>query len=335
MLISIIIPASNSEKTINRTIKSATAQNFKDFEIIIIENNSKDNTWLKLKTFENKFKNIRVFRNNKPGVSRARNLGIKKSKGKYVLFLDADDELKKNSLSNLFRFVNKNKLDFAISAYTNNIKKKYDTIKKSKLFNKKEISEYLKNYCYDQKQYTAFTHVWGRLYLKQIIVRNKIFFNNKFNQLEDVLFNLSILKYSKKIGYLNEILYKQNLQNIRERASYNFNHNIIYLINFVSKKILNFFIHFAGKDKKKYYLPIIQNFVVSKILTYVIRICSNTNLIIQKKKILKKIQKIFKLKFLNYQYLPKRNQDKLIFFTLKNYKLSSYLFLLKTTLDLF
>ena len=88
MLISIIIPASNSENTIDRCVQSVINQKFKKFELLIVENNSTDLTWVKLLSLKGKYNKIRLFRNKKSGASRARNIGILKSRGKYIFFLD-------------------------------------------------------------------------------------------------------------------------------------------------------------------------------------------------------------------------------------------------------
>jgi len=324
LLISIIIPASNSEKTIDRCVESAIKQKFKKFEVLIIENNSKDSTWERLLSLKKKYNKIKIFRNKNSGVSKARNHGILKSKGKYLLFLDSDDELIKNSLVNLYKFANKKKIDFAIAAYTNKISKKDDYVNETKLFTKEGISKYFKLYCQDQNKFTVFTHVWGRLYLRKILLKNNIKFNNKFNQLEDVLFNINFLNSAKKVGYLNKIVYRQNLRGIENRSSFKFNHKIIYLITLIAKNLEKFLIKIDNKKDKNRIKLIVENFVVSKILTYIIRICFSIKFIIKRRKILKKIYYLFKSHFKNYDYNPNKNQDSIIYKCLKNQNFSTF-----------
>lgn len=97
---SVIINTHNSEATIDRTLQSVINQTFKNFEVIIIDDNSKDNTKSKIiksiEKFKNKISFIQLRKNL--GIANARNVGIEKSNGKYIAFLDGDDLWKKNKL---------------------------------------------------------------------------------------------------------------------------------------------------------------------------------------------------------------------------------------------
>lgn len=88
MLITVIIPTYNSAQYLTAAVESVLQQTFKDLEILIIDDGSKDNTSELVKSFGDK---VRYIYQENAGVSIARNNGIKESKGKYVAFLDADD----------------------------------------------------------------------------------------------------------------------------------------------------------------------------------------------------------------------------------------------------
>ena len=88
-LVSIIIPAYNAEKYIQRALESALAQTYKDIEIIVIDDGSTDKTAEIIKTYQDP-RIIYIFQKNQ-GQGPARNNGIKKSQGEYITFLDADD----------------------------------------------------------------------------------------------------------------------------------------------------------------------------------------------------------------------------------------------------
>ena len=95
---SVVIPTFNMEGFLRKSIKSVLNQNYKNFEIIVIDNFSKDNTKKLIKNFKNK--KIKFFQIKNGGViGKSRNLGIKKSKGNWIAFLDADDMWFKNRLS--------------------------------------------------------------------------------------------------------------------------------------------------------------------------------------------------------------------------------------------
>lgn len=108
-MISVIVPAYNSERNISEAISSILKQTYQDFEIIIIDDGSTDNT--KPKVFDYIDKNpgkIRYFYQQNKGPGYARNRGIEEARGEYIAFLDADDTLIEESLSERADFLDEN-----------------------------------------------------------------------------------------------------------------------------------------------------------------------------------------------------------------------------------
>ncbi|MEO8933952.1 MAG: glycosyltransferase family A protein [Xanthomarina sp.] len=101
---SIIIPLYNKENFITDTLISALKQDFKDFEIIIVNDGSTDQSLEKVKVIKDS--RIKIFTIENSGVSAARNFGIRKASSNYIAFLDADDLWEKNHLSNLYNLLN-------------------------------------------------------------------------------------------------------------------------------------------------------------------------------------------------------------------------------------
>ncbi len=89
---SVILPCYNAEKTLHRTLKSVFNQSFKSFEVILINDGSTDDSLKQAYFFAEKYKHMRIITQDNQGVSVARNTGIKHAKGRYLAFLDADDE---------------------------------------------------------------------------------------------------------------------------------------------------------------------------------------------------------------------------------------------------
>lgn len=104
MLVSVIIPTKNEQANIGNLLKSLTRQSFGDFEIIVVDNNSRDRTLQIAKKFTKK-----VYLKGSERSSQ-RNFGLKKAKGKYVLFLDADMQLEKNVLKECFESIKEKKI---------------------------------------------------------------------------------------------------------------------------------------------------------------------------------------------------------------------------------
>ena len=116
MLVSVIIPYFRDEKNISNSINSVLKQSYDKIEIIIIDDENSKNSNQILSNFKNK--KIRIFQTKKNlGVARARNLGIKKSKGDFIAFLDSDDLWKKNKLYFQLKKMKKYSIDFCFTAY--------------------------------------------------------------------------------------------------------------------------------------------------------------------------------------------------------------------------
>ena len=111
LMFSIIIPVYNLSDYIKETINNILNQKYKNFELILINDGSTDNTPNILKKFSNKYKNIKMFNKKNGGVSSARNLGLKKANGKYIYFLDGDDKIENDLLSNAYSKLKNNNID--------------------------------------------------------------------------------------------------------------------------------------------------------------------------------------------------------------------------------
>ena len=115
--VSIILPNYNSSKTIKETISSVLNQTYKNWELIIVDDNSDTKTKSILFKFK-KFKKIKIFYLNKnKGAAYCRNLAIKKSKSYYIAYIDSDDLWKKNKLNLQINFMQKNNYFFTYTNY--------------------------------------------------------------------------------------------------------------------------------------------------------------------------------------------------------------------------
>ena len=118
--VSIIIPVYTVQNYIERCLESLLIQGFQEdeYEILCIDDCSKDKTTEYLKRYEKQYGQIKCYYNEENrGVSYARNLGIKKAKGEYLAFCDADDWYDKNSISTMYKKATEAQADFLISNY--------------------------------------------------------------------------------------------------------------------------------------------------------------------------------------------------------------------------
>lgn len=114
--ISIVIPLYNKEKYVAVILEDLSNQSFSDFECILIDDGSTDNTGKFCDIFSEKDSRFRVYHIPNGGVSHARNVGMSKAKGKYLTFVDGDDRVHPNYLENLYQCIKKNNVDLVIGS---------------------------------------------------------------------------------------------------------------------------------------------------------------------------------------------------------------------------
>ncbi len=116
-MISVIIPCYNSAKYINRAVESVFNQTYSDFEMILVDNNSSDNTLDILYEYKNKHPEIiTVLQELKQGSPAARNKGLSQAKGEWIQFLDADDELLPGKLATQLALAEKSAIDVVVGS---------------------------------------------------------------------------------------------------------------------------------------------------------------------------------------------------------------------------
>lgn len=227
--VSIILPSYNSINYIEKAIKSVIDQTFKNWELIIIDDCSKDGTKLLLKKKYSKIKKIKIIFNKKnlgPGLSR--NKGLKFSKGKYVAFLDSDDVWKKNKIKIQLHTMKKKKYFFS---FTQVLYKKEKYLKKRLFKLPKKVN-------------------YSSLIYHNIITTSSVMIDNTFLKGNNLSFN--------KYGYDDYSLWLKILQRTKYSylidkylTIYNTNYNLvsrnkllalewIWRIYFIENK-LNFF----------------------------------------------------------------------------------------------
>ena len=116
--VSIILPTYNSSSTVERAINSVINQTYKNWELIITDDNSSDNTISIINNYIKTPFDIKLYINEvNSGAGFSRNNSIKKASGNYIAFLDSDDYWKNNKLEKQILFMNKNNLPFSFTSY--------------------------------------------------------------------------------------------------------------------------------------------------------------------------------------------------------------------------
>ena len=108
-MVSVIVPIYNAEDTLDYCVKSILSQTFEDYELLLVDDGSTDNSGKKCDDYQNENYRVRAFHKENGGVSSARNFGIEQAVGDYITFVDSDDYIEKRYLEYLVNFKNQNK----------------------------------------------------------------------------------------------------------------------------------------------------------------------------------------------------------------------------------
>lgn len=228
--ISIIVPVYNTEQYISRCIESILNQTFKDFELILIDDGSKDRSGEICDEYAKKDSRIRVFHNNNQGVSATRNYGINISKGKYLMFCDSDDWVADTWCEELYNTI----LAYPNSWITCNFFQVDNQSNKEKAIknNLDEINILEKDDFYIVFKSGMSIYSWNKIFDKEKINKFKIRFNENTNLGEDVEFGIDYLKISENIIALNRNLYYYLINNQGTLSSKKYDDYFDYLIHF-------------------------------------------------------------------------------------------------------
>ncbi|MBP2058106.1 glycosyltransferase involved in cell wall biosynthesis [Lactobacillus colini] len=216
--ITVIVPAYNSEKTIGKCIASLLNQAYQNFEIIVINDGSKDGTLEELAKFNSD--KLTVITQKNSGVSIARNNGIKRTYTPYLAFVDADDYVSPDFLTHLMEGYGIQDVDLSISG-VNNVG----------LTNKKNLT-YERQVCSSQQLLADILksdgvkgYLWNKLWKTKIIKKNNLFLKSEISMAEDLLFTVEYLLHTDKIfisnfSDYNYVYYANSLSN-RVSLTYN------------------------------------------------------------------------------------------------------------------
>ncbi|SHI12100.1 Glycosyl transferase family 2 [Clostridium collagenovorans DSM 3089] len=190
-LVSIIIPSFNGEKFITQTIDNCINQDYKNIEIIVIDDGSTDNTKQILTPYIDKNLINYIYQSNK-GLPGARNTGLNVATGEFVQFLDADDLLDKNKIFSQVMYLNNNPNIFGVYC-----KSKYFKNSINEIFQVLDIH-------YDDNMYKKLLDV-NFFTVHSILIRNTEFrFDETLKSLEDWDFWLTLTYNNKLINYIDE-----------------------------------------------------------------------------------------------------------------------------------
>ena len=209
-MVSIIIPVFNAEKWLKRCIESCINQSYNNLEIILIDDGSSDSSPEICDEFKKSDDRITVIHKENNGVSSARNIGIDHAKGDYICFVDSDDWLERETISELLNEQHKKNYDFVVcnhTIYCGKKKKESRLLERKTIIGDKNVAEYV------LKTVSFLRTPWGKLYKSSIIKKHGIRFDEELTLGEDTLFNYNYFRYTSSFSILAES-YLYNYQEV-------------------------------------------------------------------------------------------------------------------------
>ncbi len=209
VLLSIICPAYNAEKTIGKLIESIVSQKYKNYEFIILNDGSKDKTFEVIEGYAKKYKNIVAIDKPNTGVGDTRNEGLKIAKGKYITFADADDWYSDDFFEKIIPEIKKEDFDLLVfnAKVMNFDEYMYDLIPKKYKEGSFVTYDGVKKYLKGEFCHKIGNVPWNKIYLKDVITKNNLKYEENKKRGQDLLFNILYSSKIKKYKYVDEKLY--------------------------------------------------------------------------------------------------------------------------------
>ncbi len=205
MKLSIIIPIYNVERYLNKCIDSVINQNYDDYEVLLIDDGSIDYSGKICDRYSKEYSFIKTFHKSNSGLSDARNYGITRATGEYIIFVDGDDFLQENVLSKIAEYLKQNKCEIMITRLVESFEN--ENIEKDK-----NILNYLNNNLKlealkwilekSQNSWPAVKYIVSRKFINE----NNLRFKSGFLH-EDIEWTSLLCIYGQKFGYFEPIWY--------------------------------------------------------------------------------------------------------------------------------
>lgn len=205
-LVSVIIPCYNAENTLGQCLDSVLDQNYRNLEVLVVDDGSVDKSRAIIQCYEKKDGRVHLLAGSHQGVSSARNLGIRHASGEYLQFADADDYLLENCTRKLVRAMQSRGVDWVICDYL----QRHDSGEDMEHLHLAEGSysrrEFLKRMipCPGAHYYGV---LWNKLYVKRLVDSHGLRFSCEVTLGEDFIFNMEYLSLIQRVCCLSDRLY--------------------------------------------------------------------------------------------------------------------------------
>ena len=204
--VSIIVPVYNGENVLKRCVDSLLKQDADDFEVILVNDGSRDGSQAIAEAYAEKDPRVRAVYKENGGVSSARNRGLEEATGEYIRFVDVDDWLPMESTKLLVREMESSGADLAIGDFyrvvDENVSQK-GSIDKPGVMDRRQYADQMMRTPAD----LYYGVLWNKIYRKEIIDRYEVRMDEHISYSEDMIFNLEYLIHAETISVLKAPVY--------------------------------------------------------------------------------------------------------------------------------
>lgn len=242
--ISFVLPIFNAEKYLNQCIDSIIRQKSSDWELVLVDDGSSDNSLNICKQYEKTDSRIKVFTQDNSGSATARNNGFINSCGEWVAFLDADDWIEDNYLTAIVPYL-LDEYDFVMYSYNeidNNKSKDMCMTDKEIILTRREMDLLVKDVIDTERRlyevYTSRSQFWTKVYRRSFLCEFKIKADDELRMCQDVMYNLNVYSCANKAIFLPQRLY--NYRILEDSTCHRYSDNQVERIMNLTRSMMDF-----------------------------------------------------------------------------------------------
>ena len=204
--VSVIVPVYNVKKYLRKCLDSIIGQTLKDIEIILVNDGSTDSSLSICEEYAEKDKRITLISKENRGPSHTRNTGLKTAKGEYISFVDSDDYIEENMLEKLYNLGQESSADII---FCNHDIISFNTFKGKPYPYPTGKTVYASEFAKNTNYFLGgnIMTVWGKIYRRDFLSENNIFFNDNIRFYEDFPFSSLCMEKAESICGTDEVLY--------------------------------------------------------------------------------------------------------------------------------
>ena len=311
--ISIIVPVYNVEKYIDKCLNSLVNQTLKNIEIIVVNDGSPDNSQKIIDKYVKKYPTlIKSYIKENGGQGSARNYGLEKSNGEYIMYVDSDDYIEPNMAELMYTKAKKEFSDIVVCG-------NYVVDEENRIIKEERSHDFDKSLKKENFLFGKMA-VWNKIYKRNLLIDNNLTFRSKL-WYEDLDFTIKVFSLTDKISYVDDLLYNYLLRDGSTMNNSNAKRNLELCdafdsaIDFLKKNKLNKKMHSEIE-----FLCIYHMYICG--ITRVININCNNKL---KNQIIDKFKKYMIVNFPEYRknkYIKQLDFNKKLIYFLIKYKLN-------------